>query len=241
MFTLLPLPERFQLLALRLCGDVALQPLDGSTIDPAPGAKSLALLAFLALEPGVHRREEVTALLWGEFPEERARASLRQALTHLRDAMGETLRVDRATVELVGPLSCDVTEFLRLAPSDPAAALAIDIPRFLESLTVRGSEAFEEWADAKRAELLGRYVALLRAAAREAMARRAWQEAVQLSERWRRLQPLEDGVAVEMEARFLIGDRPGALAAYSRHVAQLASEVRREPGRSLKTLADRIA
>ena len=219
-----------------------MQPPDGSTIEPAPGAKSLGLLAFLALEPGTHRREEVTALLWGEFPEEKARASLRQALTHLRDAMGETLRVDRASVELVGPISCDVTEFLRLAPSDPAAALAIDIPRFLESLTVRGSEAFEEWADAKRAELLGRYVALLRAAAREAMARRAWQEAVQLSERWRRLQPLEDdGVAVEMEARFLIGDRPGALAAYSRHVTQLASEVGREPGRSLKTLADRIA
>jgi len=225
-----------------LCGDVALQPPDGSTLEPAPGAKSLGLLAYLALEAGAHRREEVTALLWGEFPEDRARASLRQALTHLRDAMGETLRVDRATVELVGPVSCDVTEFLQLAPSDPAAALAIDIPRFLESLTIRGSEAFEEWADAKRAELQARYVTLLRTAAREAMARRAWQEAVQLSERWRRLQPLEDdAVAVEMEARFLIGDRPGAQAAFARHMAQLAADVRRDPGRSLKTLADRIA
>jgi len=225
-----------------LCGDVALQPPDASTLEPAPGAKSLGLLAYLALEAGAHRREEVTALLWGEFPEDRARASLRQALTHLRDAMGETLRVDRATVELVGPVSCDVTEFLQLAPSDPAAALAIDIPRFLESLTIRGSEAFEEWADAKRAELQARYVTLLRTAAREAMARRAWQEAVQLSERWRRLQPLEDdAVAVEMEARFLIGDRPGAQAAFARHTAQLAADVRRDPGRSLKTLADRIA
>ena len=225
-----------------MCGDVALQPPDGSTLEPAPGAKSLGLLAYLALEPGAHRREEVTALLWGEFPEDRARASLRQALTHLRDPMGETLRVDRATVELVGPVSCDVSEFLQLAPTDPAAALAIAIPRFLESLTIRGSEAFEEWADAKRAELKARYVALLRAAAREAMARRAWQEAVQLSERWRRLQPLEDdAVAVEMEARFLIGDQPGAQAAFARHAAQLAADVRRDPGRSLKTLADRIA
>jgi len=224
-----------------LCGDVALQPPDGSMIEPAPGAKSLGLLAFLALEPGPHRREEVTALLWGESPEDKARASLRQALTHLRDAMGETLRVDRATVELVGPIACDVTEFLRLAPVDPAAALAIDIPRFLESLAIRGSQAFEEWADAKRAELLGRYVTLLRAAARDAMARRAWQEAVHLSERWRRLQPLEDdAVAVEMEARFLIGDRAGALATFARHRAQLASEMGRDPGRSLKTLADRI-
>jgi DNA-binding SARP family transcriptional activator len=228
-------------LALRLCGDVALQPPDGSTIEPAPGAKSLGLLAFLALEPGPHRREEVTALLWGEFPEERARASLRQALTHLRDTMGETLHVDRATVELVGPLTCDVSEFLRLAPLEPAAALAIDIPRFLESLAIRGSPAFEEWAETKRAELLGRYVALLRTASREAMAQRAWQEAVQLSERWGRLQPLEDdAVAVEMEARFLIGDRPGALSAYARHVAQLTTDVGRQPGRSLKTLADRI-
>jgi DNA-binding SARP family transcriptional activator len=241
MFAPSKLAERFPLLALRLCGDVALQPPDGSTLEPAPGAKSLGLLAFLALEPGAHRREVVTALLWGESPEERARASLRQALTHLRDAMGETLRVDRATVELVGPLSCDVTEFLRLAPIDPAAALAIDIPRFLESLTIRGSQAFEEWAEAKHAELLGRYVTLLRAAARDAMARRAWQEAVQLSERWRRLQPLEDdAVAVEMEARFLIGDRPGALATFARHAAQLASEVGRDPGRTLRTLADRI-
>jgi DNA-binding SARP family transcriptional activator len=213
----------------------------GSSIEPAPGAKLLGLLAYLALEPGAHRREEIAALLWGEFPEERARGSLRQALTHLREAMGETLHVDRATVELVGPLRCDVSEFLQLAPVEPTAALAIDIPRFLESLAIRGSPAFEEWADTKRAELLGRYVALLRAAARDARARRAWQEAVQLSERWKRLQPLEDdAVALEMEARFLVGDRPGALSAFARHVAQLSADVGREPGRSLKTLADRI-
>src|SRR5437763_13329523 len=141
-----PAPGTVPLLALRLCGDVALQAPDGSSMEPAPGAKSLGLLAYLALEPGAHRREEITALLWGEFPEERARGSLRQALTHLRDAMGETLHVDRATVELVGSLTCDVSTFLQLAPVEPSAALAIDIPGFLESLGIRGSPAFEEWA-----------------------------------------------------------------------------------------------
>ena len=233
----LPVHGTVPLLVLRLCGDVALQAPGGSTL----GAKSLGLLAFLALEPGPHRREEVTALLWGEFPEEKARASLRQALTHLRDAVGAALVVDRATVELTGALTTDVAEFLRLAPVEPATALATDIPHFLESLVIRGSPAFEEWAEMKRAELLGRYTALLRAAAGEAMARRGWQEAVQLSERWARLQPLEDdAVAVEMEARFLVGDRPGALSAFARHTAQLASDVGREPRRSLRTLADRI-
>src|SRR6476620_744486 len=59
----LPAFRNGPLLALRLGGDVALQPPDGSTLEPAPGAKSLGLLAYLALEPGPHRREEVTALL----------------------------------------------------------------------------------------------------------------------------------------------------------------------------------
>jgi DNA-binding SARP family transcriptional activator len=61
------------------------------------GSKSLALLAFLVLEPGSHSREELAALLWGEHPDEQARASLRQTLTHLRAALGESLRITRAS------------------------------------------------------------------------------------------------------------------------------------------------
>src|SRR5829696_2345342 len=114
-------------LMLRLCGDVVLRAPDGVPIEPPLGAKTLGLLAFLAMEPGAHRRDEVTALLWGDSPEEKARASLRQALTHLRDALGDGLRVDRATMELAGPLECDASEFLRLAATDDASALAIDV------------------------------------------------------------------------------------------------------------------
>ena len=55
--------------------------MDGAGALPA---KSLALLAFLALEAGPRSREELTALLWGESPDEKASASLRQALSHLR-------------------------------------------------------------------------------------------------------------------------------------------------------------
>ncbi|HJS48003.1 MAG TPA: hypothetical protein VJ773_08475, partial [Gemmatimonadales bacterium] len=44
------------------------------------GSKPLALLTFLALEPGPHRREELAALLWSGAPDDAARASLRQAL-----------------------------------------------------------------------------------------------------------------------------------------------------------------
>src|SRR5437588_335143 len=49
-----------------------------SRAPPGPGmgaAKNLALLAYLALEPGSHSRESLAALLWGESPEHAARAS----------------------------------------------------------------------------------------------------------------------------------------------------------------------
>ena len=228
-------------LALRLCGDVALTSDDRAVAGAPLGAKTLGVLAFLALEPGAHRRERVTALFWGDSPEEKARASLRQALTHLRDALGDLLRVDRSTVELTGPLSCDVAEFLRLATEHPASALEIDVSAFLESLTIRNSRAFDEWAEERRAGLVARYVTLLGTVARDAMARRAWLEAAQVAERWARLAPLADEpIAVQMEARFLAGDRAGALALHARHVARLEADGAGEAGRTLGALAERI-
>ncbi|HKH91211.1 MAG TPA: AAA family ATPase [Gemmatimonadaceae bacterium] len=229
------------LLVLRLCGDVVLRAPDGAPIQPPLGAKTLGLLAFLTLEPGAHRRERVTALLWGDFPEEKARASLRQALTHLRDALGDDLRIDRSTIELTGRLECDATEFLRLATTDASAALAIDVPRFLEGVSIRNCQGFAEWAEEKRAVLTTRYAGLLASSARDALARRAWTEARRFAERWHRLDVLADEpIAVLVEAQFLAGDRAGALAAYARHVARLAAEAERTPSRTLATLAARI-
>ena len=88
-------------LSLTLCGSVGVAG-DGVAPDTI-GSKSLALLAYLALEPGAHSRDELTALLWGEYPEEKAKASLRQALTHLREAVPRVLRVDRASTQSLNP------------------------------------------------------------------------------------------------------------------------------------------
>jgi DNA-binding SARP family transcriptional activator len=230
-----------QAFALRLCGDVLLCSTDGKRIEPPLGSKTLALLAFLALEPGSHRREKVTALLWGEYPEEKAKASLRQALTHLRDALGETLRVDRNTIELGEGMSCDVVDFIGLADHDAAGAIAIDIPRFLSGLVVRSCPAFEEWADQKRIELVGRYCALLATITREAMARLAWRDAARLAEQWMKLDPLaEEPAATVIEALHLVGDRDAARAAYGRYVARLAAESQRTPGPAIAALVARI-
>jgi len=51
--------------------------------------KVLALLAYLAVEQGVHSRDKITALLWPESDEERGKASLRRALAYVRESLDE--------------------------------------------------------------------------------------------------------------------------------------------------------
>lgn len=79
-------------LQLRLLGtfDAAL---DGAPLAGFRSAKVRALLAYLAVEAGrPHRRAALETMLWGDYPQRDAQASLRQALTNLR--------------RLLAPLSC---------------------------------------------------------------------------------------------------------------------------------------
>src|SRR5436190_12785889 len=54
-----------------------------------PTRKALALLAYLAVEGGVHSREKLTAIFWPESDSAQGRATLRSTLALLRDALGE--------------------------------------------------------------------------------------------------------------------------------------------------------
>jgi DNA-binding SARP family transcriptional activator len=239
---------------LQLCGDAALFAGDGVSLGSQLGVKAMALLAYLALEPGPHSRESLTALLWGEYPDEKAKASLRQVLSHLRDALGDAINVGRTTVALApNALTCDVAEFLGRAeraetnagaargPGTLEEALAVDVPRFLASLGVRNSPAFEEWTGSMRARLVRGYLRLLAIAARGALARRAWREAGRLADKWVALAPFDDEpVGVLMEAQFLAGHASDALAIYREHATRLAAEVQRVPNQTLVELAARI-
>jgi DNA-binding SARP family transcriptional activator len=213
----------------------------GSSAMPPLGAKPMALLAYLAVEPGSHSREQLASLLWGEHPDAAARTSLRQALMQLREVVGEALRVSRDAVELAGPIECDVCDFLAAAQDRLGAATAFDVPRFLAGLSVRHSPAFEEWASAKREELLRRYREVLATRAREAMGRWQWRDAANEAARWLAWEPLADEAArLLVEALYLSGDRSGALARFAEFRAQLQAETGQSPSRPLAQLIRKI-
>ena len=225
--------------SLTLCGSVAVT---GEGVSATSlSAKSLALLAYLALEPAAHSREELTALLWGEYPEEKARASLRQALMHLREVLPDCIHVDRTSVALAGDVECDVITFGRLAKDSPRAAAEIPVGRFLEGLHLRRSPAFEEWADGTRAALARRLGEVLAQLTRDALAIRHWQDAARFADRWVAVAPLSGPAnAARIEARFMAGDRAGALEAFSEYRSKLAEEGGEKPDPAVLELAERV-
>ncbi|HNB51275.1 MAG TPA: winged helix-turn-helix domain-containing protein, partial [Anaerolineales bacterium] len=63
--------------------------LNGQPVGRFRSAKSLALLAYLALERGsVHSRTHLVTLFWPDLPEENGRQNLSQTITRLRQTLG---------------------------------------------------------------------------------------------------------------------------------------------------------
>ncbi len=211
---------------LKLLGPPSLSLPGPAGEQPPPGIKGVALLAYLTLEPGSHTRDELAALLWGESPEAAARGSLRQVLLLIRQNLGEVLRVDRHTVELLTPPPCDARVFLETVESDPAAAVRMDVPRFLSGFSLRDAPAFDDWAERKRRELVRCFQEALRGLAQASMARSRWREAVGWAERWLASDAFSDeATRVLLEALYLAGDRAGALVRFQQYRDRLAREL----------------
>ena len=110
---------------MRLLGDVAIQR-DGREWRRLRAQKYAHLLAYLAINPHVsHSREELLEEFWPDEDPERARASLRTALSSLRSQLGPEIFMagPREVVRLnADAITTDATEFQALADAkDPRA------------------------------------------------------------------------------------------------------------------------
>jgi DNA-binding SARP family transcriptional activator len=142
---------------LLLLGQFQLLARDGTDISPR-GAKSRALLAFLALAPsGSADRGRLADLLWSEGSD--AKASLRQCLRELRHAVDahepELVDADTHNVWLaLGRLSVDALELRRYqrptTPADVAALGRLWAGDLLADLAVDEPE-FDQWLVTERA------------------------------------------------------------------------------------------
>ena len=150
--------------------------------------RKLALLAVLALAKRPMSRDELIEMFWGGQPEERARHSLSNTLSHLRRVLGrDAITAHGAEVELAttGRLAVDARELADAASAkDDKAVLALYGGPFLAGVYVDGSPSFEHWVAGERNRLEALFV---QAASRECMSlarARKWEECAELSRRW---------------------------------------------------------
>src|SRR5687767_15024370 len=90
-------------LSIRAVGKLSIC-VDGKEIETI-GRKSRALMGYLALsDTGVETRERLIGLLWSESEEQKARASLRQSLHDIREALDQAgfdgFHADRLAITL---------------------------------------------------------------------------------------------------------------------------------------------
>ena len=112
------------MLQLSLLGPFRLRTAAGMADIPYQRAR--ALLAYLVLEPGPHRREQLAELLWPDQGQAAGRESLRRMVHLLRQALGEDasrLVSSRDTLAWDGPIDCDA---LSLAAARPLCAHSCD-------------------------------------------------------------------------------------------------------------------
>src|SRR6478735_7057006 len=117
---------------LRVLGSPALCGPDGETI-PFRTRKHFALLIYLALEPQLHRREKLAALLWPRATTSEARHSLSTGLSVLRAKLGrEAIETTRDAARLIpGSIEIDLDRLARGEIHATETMAALDIAPML--------------------------------------------------------------------------------------------------------------
>lgn len=230
-------------------GRLALFDADGAE-EPSLGTRrrKLALLAVLALARRPISRDTLIGMFWPDQPEERARHSLSDALSHLRRVLGpEAIAAHRTEIALADDvaLTADARELLlAVAAGRMADAVAHWQGAFLTDVHVPGSPAFAHWADGVRAHIED---AALRATSTECerlagtgdhLARSV------LAERWIDAAPLSVAAATHwLESLAADGTAEAAaraLDAHARLVRRLAKEFDTVPDAAVQGIAESL-
>jgi len=225
------------MLRIRLLGGLELEA-DGRAIESPTGKPARGLLAWLALNPGIHARSRVAAALWPDVLDQSARLSLRTALSALRHALGEEAQAVTATREQIGlapDVWVDVNSFDRLVAAGRLEE-AVELHRG-DLLPELDPDWVLEARDGRRT-LLGDAVGRLGEAAEE---RGDLDAAVRRSRELVAIDPLSEEAHRALMRRLAArGDRAAALATFDRFRVRLRTELGMAPTPETRELAERL-
>jgi len=210
-----------------------------------PTRKAEALLAYLAVHAEAHSREKLAALLWGDFPDEQARASLRNALTMLRKALGHTrFLADRETVQLNpdAELWVDAVAFKTQADAFASTAMpdseAVDVELYGGDLL---ADFYDEWILPEREHYRLLHLETLARLARWCRSRGDYQRAIEAAKRLLTAEPTDESAHRSlMQSYQALGDYDSALRQYEACQRVLRDELGVEPSSETTALYEQI-
>jgi len=209
-----------------------------------PTRKVKSLFAFLALHPEPQSREKLATLFWGDFTDEPARASLRNALAAIRQSLGnDILFTDRGTVQLDQELIwVDVKALQQIC--DAKTGLGVtdpEIERWQAAVELyRGDllvDFYDEWITPVREKLRAQYIDLLLRLVQALRARGEYTRAIHYARRALMVEPANEKVHQNiMVCLVAIGDRHAALRQYEECQQTLRRELNVEPSPETQSL-----
>ena len=233
--------EVFGGLHIRLVGKLV--PLD------FPTRKSKAILAYLALSPGMLRsREQLASVFWERSAEEQARASLRQTLSSLRRMLPDApplLNAEADAVWLDSHLvEVDALQFAHLAnePSHDSMAKAVALYRgvLFDGFGLR-EEPFEQWMTVERRWFHERAVEVFAELVSHWEQSGEFDRAISVASRVLALDPLLEWAHAALIRLYLrTGRRDAAVRQYQECVRVLNTELGIAPAEETQRLASQI-
>lgn len=231
----------------------------GHPVDPG-NRKAMALLAYLALNPGEHPRARLSSLLWPGGAAESAHHSLRNLLWQLgRTPAAGYLKADHHRVGLRPDADIWVdVEHLQdcldrceavAAPDEGYGACADGLQDalqtwrggFLHGLRLEDSPELAQWRLRTGAALHDRISSVMSALVAWCRSSRHHQQALDLARRWAEVEPLhEPAHRVLIELLALTGQRDAALRHYATYARRLEDALGARPSRRTTTLYEKL-
>jgi predicted ATPase/DNA-binding SARP family transcriptional activator/Tfp pilus assembly protein PilF len=228
--------------------------IDGLLLTGLRSHKAVALLIYLACNPGPKRREFLADLLWDATSTAQSLSNLRTVLTRLRRHAANYLIVTPDTIAIApGPaVVVDVTTLAGQMPmvterlsshsaSQLVQVLAIYRGEFLAGFSLPDASGFEQWTILERERL--RFVVLqgYRRLVDYFLQQCDYPAGIRITAAWLRVDPLDED-AHGQRMRLLTGDgqRAAALAHYESCRQILHTELDVEPGQELQALYRQI-
>lgn len=202
--------------------------------------KPLTLLAYLARAGGADvRRAELAQLFWATSDEPRARQSLRQTLTELREILGDALRVTDQQVALgAARVQVDANAF-QAAVSEGRYGEALELwgGDFLPDAELSADEDLRAWLEAEREGLRRSLAVASEAEVQRLASQGAWTEAGSVARRWTARAPNDERAARRLIEVLLLAGQKGEAAGEYRAVRQRLDAIGLEPSAELTSLA----